>query len=154
MSDDERTTKSDEILALIQTLMGMVWHPDVFLTLEPLIGSDRAAASVLSMTSGGGAITMSNFSFREPEIEAHWEAVRGELSEIVFIPHDIDLKDPSVAPAMFADLGARLTAAYGQPIESTSDGVVWANGERLVRLKLHDSHREAAALMVSIEFPR
>jgi hypothetical protein len=154
VSDDERTTKSDEFLALIQTLMSMVWHPDVFLTLEPLIGSDRAAASVLSMTSGGGAITMSNFSFREPEIEAHWEAVRGELSEIVFIPHDIDLKAPSVAPAMFADLGARLTAAYGQPIESTSDGVVWANGERLVRLKLYEDHPEAAALMVSIEFPR
>jgi hypothetical protein len=151
--DDERTAKSDEILALIQTLMSMAWHPDVFLTLEPLIGSDRAAASVMSMTSGGGATTMSTFSFRDPEIEAHWGAVRGELADIVFIPHDIDLKVPSVAPAMFVDLGARLTAAYGQPIESTSDGVVWASGDRLVRLKLYDSHPEAAALTVSIEFP-
>ena len=97
---------------------------------------------------------MSTFSFRDPEIEAHWGAVRGELADIVFIPHDIDLKVPSVAPAMFADLGARLTAAYGRPIESTSDGVVWANGERLVRLKLYEDHPEAAALMVSIEFPR
>jgi hypothetical protein len=154
VSDDERTARLDEIRALIQTLMSMAWHPDVFLTLEPLIGSDRAAASVMSQTSGGGATTMSTFSFREPEIEAQWGAVRGELSEIVFIPHDIDLTVPSVAPTMFVDLGARLTGEYGQPIESTSDGVVWAKGERLVRLKLYDDHPEAAALMVSIEFPR
>jgi hypothetical protein len=153
VSDDERTAKSDEILALIQTLVSMAWHPDVFLTLEPLIGADHAAASVMSQTSGGGATTTSTFSFREPEIEAQWGALRGELSEIVFIPHDIDLKVPSVAPAMFVDLGARLTAVYGQPTESTSDGVVWANGERLIRLKLYDDHPEAAALMVSIEFP-
>ena len=154
MRDDERTVKSDEILALIQTLLSMTWHPNVFVTLEPLIGSDRAAASVLAMTSNGGAETMSSFSFREPEIEAHWGAVRGELTEIGFIPHEIDLRAPSDAPSLFVDLGARLTAVYGQPIESASDGVAWTNGERLVRLNLHDDHPEAAALMVSIEFPR
>jgi hypothetical protein len=143
---------ADYAIAAIRQLLDLTWHADVYSTLEPLIGAAAARESVhTAQLIEGHPETTSTFTFGETPIEAHWGMIGGRLTEIVFIPHPLDLNAPFNAAELHAELATRLVNLFGQPSVDAGEEA-WINGDRLVRLNQYGSHHpESAVVMVSIE---